>query len=394
MTFLQIGARFIRTAAVTFVSCGALFFILAGMGVTAQHETTGRLSQATNALPQKLDKGVFQNEPTAYAPPPALYIFPSDLTLCGEKVPLHVPQVWESMDREFTIAVYNRAQAILWLKRSSRYFPYIEQRLRYRGLPDDIKYLIVAESDFLTYAYSSKNAAGSWQFIPATASRYGLRQEGLFDDRLSFERSTEAALSYLLNLHDKFGSWTLAMAAYNCGEERIEKEISEQGEIDYYRLNLPLETERYIFRILACKVVMSDPKRYGFLLREDQFYQPQKVDVLEVDFPEPMHMRVAAQACGSYFKEIKELNPEIQGNYFPRGKYTIRLPRDSKALFLKSYADWAKQASSIRHRVYVVKEGDTLQEIARVHGVEISLLKKWNSLCSNLIKPGQKLVIH
>jgi hypothetical protein len=184
------------------------------------------------------------------------------------------------------------------------------------------------------------------------------------------------------------------MAAYNCGEQRIEQEIGEQGETNYYRLNLPLETERYIFRILACKVIMSDPGKYGFYLSPDQLYPPQEVDVLEVDFPQPMHMRVAAQACGSYFKIIKELNPEIQGNYFPEGRYSIRLPRNTKAVFLRSYADWVKQAGRLSYKVYVVKDGDTLQEIARDRGVEVSSLKKWNKLSGNLIKPGQRLIIY
>jgi len=384
---------FIWKTGVTLFGYVTLFLVLAGIGCATQQQIVEKVSPSATTLPEQLDKGPAQQETEAYTPP-AVYTFPKNLTLCGGKVPLHVSHVWESMDREFTIAVYNRGQVILWIKRGNRYFPFIEKQLRLWGMPDDIKYLVVAESDLLTHAYSSKEAGGPWQFIPGTARRFGLRQGGLFDDRLNFEKATEAALTYLQNLYTRFGSWTLAMAAYNCGEQRIEKEIGEQGETNYYRLNLPLETERYIFRILACKVIMSDPKKYGFYLSEDQLYPPEEVDVLEVDFPRPMHMRVAAQACGSYFKIIKELNPEIQSNYFPAGKYSIRLPRDTKVLFLKSYAEWAREVRKPRYKVYVVKDGDTLLGIAQNNGVEVSSLKKWNKISGDLIRPGQKLIIY
>jgi membrane-bound lytic murein transglycosylase D len=387
-------SHFIRKSGASFFLAYLILFLLpGGMGCATQQQPLENATPSPPTVPEQREEGPAQPEAVVYAPPP-IYTFPKNLTLCGEKVPLHVRHVWESMDREFTIAVYNRGQVILWIKRSNRYFPFLEKKLRLWGLPDDIKYLVVAESDLLTYAYSPKEAAGPWQFIPATAGRFGLRQGGLFDDRLSFEKSTEAALTYLQNLYTRFGSWTLAMAAYNCGEERIEKEIGEQGETNYYRLNLPLETERYIFRILACKVIMSDPEKYGFYLSPEQLYPPEEVDGLEVDFPRPMHMRIVAQACGTYFKIIKELNPEIQGNSFPTGRYSIRLPRNTKELFLRSYSEWTREARRSNCQVYVVREGDTLQKIARDRGVEVSSLKKWNNLAGNLIKPGQRLIIY
>ena len=322
------------------------------------------------------------------------YTFPSELSLCGEKAPLHVPQVWEALDREFTIAVYNHAQVILWLKRSARYFPTIEKKLKEMGMPDDIKYLAVAESDLMIYAYSPAGAGGPWQFIKPTASRYGLRQGRFFDDRFSFERSTEAALNYLKELHDEFGSWTLAMAAYNCGEARIESEMKQQGEDSYYRLNLPLETERYVLRILAIKVILSNPEKYGYRLGDELRYKPQQVDVIEVNFPGPLHMRTLAKACGSHLKEVKELNPEILGYYFPEGKYEIRLPKGSRYHFQKFYADWAKGVQRTKHSVHVVKNGDTLLKIANKYGVEVDSLKKWNGLKGSTIYPSQKLKIY
>jgi len=322
------------------------------------------------------------------------YTFPNELSLCGEKVPLEVPQVWESLDREFTIAVYNRGQVMLWLKRICRCFPYIEKELQELGMPDDIKYLAVAESSLMTYIFSSKGAGGPWQFIRPTARKYGLRQGGYFDDRLNFEKSTEAALAYLMELYQRFGSWTLAMAAYNCGEFRVEKEMKEQGENDYYRLNLPVETERYIFRILARKIILSDPHKYGFYLPDQECYQPREVDLLEVDFPGPLHMRTLARACGSYLKAVKELNPEVRGYYFPKGKYQIRLPKGSKVHFVKFYNDWIKKVQRTNYEVHVVRRGDTLQEIANRYGVRVNSLKKWNGITGYIIHPGQKIKIY
>ncbi len=326
-------------------------------------------------------------------PPRPVYTFPSEISLCGEKVPLSEPEVWEALDREFTIAVYNTGQVMLWLKRAGRHFPHIEKLLKEFGLPDDLKYLAVAESDLLTYAYSSAGAGGPWQFIRATASRYGLRQGNSFDDRLCIEKATEAALTYLKDLHDRFNSWSLAMAAYNCGEARVNKEMQEQGESTYFRLNLPLETERYVYRIMAIKVIMSNPERYGFVLDKGSLYPPQDCDVVEVKLPGPLHMRTVASACNSYLKQLKELNPEVQGYYFPQGQYTIKLPRGSRQNFQRFYTDWALKARERKFEVHVVQKGDTLRKIAGQYGVEVALLRKWNGLRGDVIKPGQELRI-
>ena len=322
------------------------------------------------------------------------YSFPANLTLCGEPVPLNMPEVWEALDLEFTIAVYSRGQVMLWLKRSGRYFPEIEKKLEQNGMPDDIKYLAVAESDLRIHAFSNAGAGGPWQFIRPTAKKFGLRQGGYFDDRLHFEKATDAALRYLKQLYEEFGSWTLAMAAYNCGEKRVRKEIKGQGESSYYRLNLPRETERYIYRILAIKTIMSDPRRYGYFFPDEQRYGLKVVDELDVSFPNALHMRTAAKACGSYLKQIKELNPEIRGYYFPQGAYRIRLPAGTKNRFEKFYGDWVKENQKPKHTVHRVRKGDTLQRIANQYGVNVRSLRKWNGLKSTVIHPGQKLKIY
>ncbi len=202
---------------------------------------------------------------------------PKKLTLCGERMPLENPLVLEMLDREFTVVVWDHARVFMLLKRAARYFPFIEKALRDAGMPDDLKYLAVAESALIPYARSTSGALGHWQFIPETGQRKGLRKDHSVDERMALERSTEAAILYLTQLNQMFGSWTLAMAAYNCGENRIDKEIREQKVADYYRLNLPTETERYIFRIAAIKIILENPRRYGYVLPEDQLYRPTEI---------------------------------------------------------------------------------------------------------------------
>ncbi|MBT8406955.1 MAG: lytic transglycosylase domain-containing protein, partial [Deltaproteobacteria bacterium] len=153
-------------------------------------------------------------EPTA---PELLPDFPlpGSINVCGESIPLENRRVLEMLDREFTIAVWDRAQVFLWLKRTGRYFPYIEEKLAEAGMPDELKYMAVAESALITDIKSRKRAVGLWQFMSRTGRRYGLRKNRSLDERLDFEQSTEAAIKYLQRLHDKFDNWTLALAAYN-----------------------------------------------------------------------------------------------------------------------------------------------------------------------------------
>lgn len=270
------------------------------------------------------------------------YTFPSSLTLCGEPVPLSDRKIWERMDREFMLNVYDRGQIFLWLKRSKRYFPFIEARLKEKGMPDDLKFLLVAESSLRPQALSNKGAAGFWQFIEKTGKRFSLQKKPWIDERLDLAKSTEAAINYLKILYEQFGKWNLAMAAYNCGEERVREEISLQGESDYYRMALPQETERYLFRILAVKVILTDPKKYGFELPEKEGYPPFEFDHVTIQLSRSVPLRDIAKACGSYFKELKELNTEIQGYTLPAGVFQLKIPVGKKTLLEKNGKDWLK----------------------------------------------------
>lgn len=343
--------------------------------------------------------GISPSETVAQEKHPILFQdvpLPKSLTLCGEPMPLENPYVLEMLDRELTIAAWDRGQVFMWLKRAGRYFPHIERRLREAGMPDDLKYLAVAESALLTHIRSRKGALGTWQFLAPTARRNGLRKDRAMDERRSFERSTEAALKYLKTMKETFGSWSLAMAAYNCGEARLKKEIKIQRVRDYYRLNLPLETERYVFRIAAAKLIMEDPGTYGYALPEERVYKPLSVDIIEVRIRAPVPIAEAAQKMGTDYKVIKELNPQIRGYYFPVGRYSIRVPSGmgpNMAAILNQSPSKAspRPPSEPDDNRYEVRQGDTLSHISQRTGISVETLKALNGLEDSTIQIGQQL---
>ncbi|MEI6128246.1 MAG: transglycosylase SLT domain-containing protein, partial [Pseudomonadota bacterium] len=326
---------------------------------------------------------------------PAFYDVPvpASLSLCGEPVPLKDPAVREMLDRELTISVWDQAQVFLWLKRAGRYFPYIEKKLAQEGMPDDLKYLPVAESSLLTYSESNKGAVGPWQLIGETGERNGLRRDPLVDERHNFERAASASLKYLKKLKEMFGSWSLALAAYNCGEARVKKEMGIQQVNDYYRLNLPLETERFIFRIAAIKLVMENPKSYGYHLPSDHLYKPVACDTAEITLDMPVHIADVARALETDFKIIKELNPQLTDYCLPAGSYEIKVPSGQGEKLSGILAQLAATSPcSTDKEQYTVQEGDTtLAQVAQKTGVSLEVLKKINGISDPKIKPGQKL---
>ncbi len=280
------------------------------------------------------------------APPPAepvqalafpYFRVPEKVTLCGEPVPVNDPDVREDLDREFTIIVWSRAQSTMWLKRAQRYFPVIERKIMMQHLPPDLKYVAVAESDFRPKARSSAGAQGIWQFIPPTAQRFQLKANSAVDERLDFFAATDAALRYLKQLHQMFNNWTLALAAYNCGEARVRREMAAQGVSDYYHLSLPEETERYVHRIIAAKLIMEDPARYGFDIPPDQLYPPVAADDVDFAITKEVPVKTLADACGTYYKTIKRLNPWIKGTTLPPGAYHLLVPKGTRARFKDAY---------------------------------------------------------
>jgi membrane-bound lytic murein transglycosylase D len=257
-----------------------------------------------------------------------IYPSPDAMEFAGESVPLDRWDVRERLERELLLSLGNPGQVLLWLKRSTRYFPYIEDELKKAHLPEDLKYVAVIESALIPTAQSPASALGIWQFIPATARRYGLVVTSSWDERRSPEPATAAALSYLRDLYARFGRWPLALAAYNAGESRIEQALRQQGVPSYYQLALPTETERYVFRALAAKLVLSEPERYGFQIPAEQLYRPHQTDVVVVQVRDRVLIADLAKAAGSFYRELRELNPAILEESLPRGQYALRIPKE------------------------------------------------------------------
>jgi len=275
-------------------------------------------------------------------PPLTTYKLPQEVYLCEERVPLEDRNVWENLDREFLLALANEAQVLLWMKRAKRYFPYIEKRVKETGLPDDLKYLAITESSLRPFAISPTGASGIWQFIPSTGEKYGMRRNRTIDERFDFFKATEGALAYLKSLYEEFKSWTLAMAAYNAGENRVRKEIELQKTKNYFYLDLPMETERYIYKIAVAKIILSDPERFGFHLEVKEFYDPLQVERVQIELTQPLPIADIARAIGSYYKEIREMNLHLFEETIPAGVHFLNLPAGTSDRFWTFFNTWKK----------------------------------------------------
>jgi len=250
---------------------------------------------------------------------------PNRVALCGQTLDMSRPSIRERLETEFILVVNQPAQVALWQRRAREYFPHIEAELKSAGLPDDLKYLAVAESDLRPLVVSPAGALGLWQFMPATARRYGLTVNERIDQRNLPEDLIEAAKSYLKFLHAHFGDWPLALAAYNAGEGRIRKAMSQQDVRDYWQLDLPRETERYVYRIAAIKVVLENPGAYGFTATPPDGYKPLLVARRTVTVPDKSGWPALAKAAGYDYKTLRILNPHLRGTAFS-GAYEVRVP--------------------------------------------------------------------
>jgi hypothetical protein len=304
--------------------------------------------------------------------------------------------VRERLEKELLLTLWDRPQVFLWLKRSRRYLPYIEEMLKKDDMPGDLKYIALAESALRPHAGSQKGAMGFWQFMEHSGQQYGLVINKRIDERRNIFASTQAAIRYFKELYGQFGSWTLVAAAYNMGGGGLAEEIQEQGTKDYYYLYLPIETQRYVFRILSVKLILSDPKKYGFYLSDEDYYPPIEFDQIQVTCSQETHIRIIAQAAKTYFKVIKDLNPEIRGYFLPAGKHTILIPKGASLGFDARYqALLNHQPVDQTKQIYVVKEGDTLSSVAELFRVPLSALISWNRLDSKTpLHRGDKLIVH
>lgn len=337
--------------------------------------------------------GGVESKPPSPAYMVPFFGLPDRAELCGEAVPLQNADVRERFDREFTIVTHGHAQVYLWLKRMERYFPYIEKQLASKGLPDDFKYIAVAESDLSTTAVSSAGAAGPWQFMAGTACNFGMNQSASVDERFDFEIAGSGAFNYLKTLHNTFQNWTLAIAAYNCGAKRVQDEMRKQKVNNYYQLKLPLETERYIFRILAIKEVLSKPERYGYYLPKGAGYAPVAVEKVNISLPGPITITAAAEAARITYREMKVLNPCLISEMIPKGNFTIKVPEGKGKEFEKGIAAWKAEYKPVLV-MHKVAKGETIDGIAQKYNATRQEICDWNQLKDSKIQLGQTLKIH
>lgn len=253
---------------------------------------------------------------------------PNEMNFAGEPVPLDQPDIRERLDRELLVNAYWQSNGLLIFKRANKFMEVIEPLLEKYNLPDDFKYLAIAESGLLDVR-SPAGAVGFWQFMPATAKEYGLEVNKYVDERYHLELTTKAAAEYLISAKEHFGNWTLAAAAYNAGRNGIGRQIVRQKtENNYYDLLLNQETSRYIFRILAFKEIMSNPKAYGFHFNESDLYQPIPVKKVKVDTTIE-DLVDFSKSHGINYKILKIHNPWLRDTKLPNssGKtYYIDIP--------------------------------------------------------------------
>jgi len=253
---------------------------------------------------------------------------PADLNFAGEMVPQDDPEIMERVDREFLVNTYWQSNALLLIKRANQYFPIIEPILKKNGIPDDFKYLAVAESG-LQNVVSHAGATGFWQIMKATGKEYGLEVNSNVDERYHLEKSTEVACQYLNRWKKRYGNWTLTASSYNAGPGAISKYLKIQKVDDYYDLLLGQETGRYLFRIMAIKEILKNPEKYGFDIEEKDLYHAAPTHTVDIAKPVENFADFAIEN-GINYKILKRHNPWLRESHLNNKsgkKYTLEIPK-------------------------------------------------------------------
>lgn len=298
----------------------AVVCLLVGAGI-------GAGIQSATYLPFRFDKSKSFDKGLAgqgHAPR-----IPAQLDFAGEKVPLSDREVRERLDRELIVNTYRHGSTVLLLKKAAQWLPVMEPILKEEGVPLDFLYLCMAESD-LGHVVSPSGAAGFWQFMKPTAQQYGLVVTEEVDQRYDIEKSTHAACKYLKSAYNKFGNWTMAAASYNMGMAGLEKSGERQGSSNYYDLFLNTETSRYVFRIMALKLVHQNPEAYGFFLEEEDLYEPYKYSKINVSGPVSSWVEFAKEQ-GINYKQLRQHNMWIRDAVLQnpeRRIYSVKIIRD------------------------------------------------------------------
>ncbi|MBK9096975.1 MAG: lytic transglycosylase domain-containing protein [bacterium] len=252
---------------------------------------------------------------------------PTYLEFAGEKIPTDNFEVYERMEREFLSNTYWHSATILAIKRAYRWFPVIEPILKKNNIPDDFKYLSVAESN-LENVVSPAGATGFWQFMKEAGEKYGLEINSQVDERYHVEKSTEAACKYLQDSYNMLGSWITSAASYNMGQDGVMKQQERQKAKSYFNLVLNSETSRFVARIVSLKYILQNPEKYGFDIKDDEKYEP--IEFTEVTLDSSVaDLADYAESLGINYFILKMFNPWLRDNYLTnklRTDYTIKLP--------------------------------------------------------------------
>jgi membrane-bound lytic murein transglycosylase D len=254
---------------------------------------------------------------------------PDSVRFAGEKMPLENIDTRESLEREIIITAYRHSSTIMIIKRATRYFPVIEKILKEYNIPDDFKYLAAAESD-LSNLVSPKGATGFWQIMPETGKEEGMEINNEVDERYNLEKSTRFACAYFQKSYAKYGNWTMTAASYNGGRNGIDDQIEIQHEKNYYDLLLADETARYIFRVIAYKLIIDNPAAYGFNIEKSKLYPELKYNVVKVDTAVADFADFAKKFDTNY-KILKLLNPWLRKPYLTNKSgrsYNIKIPAE------------------------------------------------------------------
>jgi len=261
---------------------------------------------------------------------------PAYLEFAGEKIPTENFEVYERMEREFLSNTYWHSATVLAIKKANRWFPVIEPILNKNNIPDDFKYLCVAESN-LDNVVSPAGATGFWQFMKAAGEKYGLEINSLIDERYDVEKSTEAACKYLKDSYDMFGNWTLSAASYNMGQDGVAEQMNRQKAKNYFNLVLNSETSRFVARIVSLKYILQYPERYGFDIKPEEKYKPLEYYDVNLDSSVSDFADYAKSLGVNYFI-LKYYNPWLRENYLSnktKQVYKIKLPKEGSMEFIK-----------------------------------------------------------
>tara|TARA_B100000902_G_scaffold110765_1_gene112214 strand:+ start:882 stop:1874 length:993 start_codon:yes stop_codon:yes gene_type:complete len=261
---------------------------------------------------------------------------PDNLKFSNELVPNTSLDVWERLDKELLKNIYWQSNTLLYFKRANKYFPIIEEILAENNIPDDFKYLALIESGF-EYTVSPSGAAGFWQIMKGTAREYGLEVNYAIDERYNLRKSTEAACRYLQKAYNEFGSWTMAAASYNMGINGVRRKIQKQETNNYFNLHLNDETSRYVFRIIVIKEIMENPRKYGFVFRDNDLYSYPQVKQVRVDST-INNLYSFARENNINYKILKKYNPWLRISKLPdesRRVYYIDVPISSDEIIFE-----------------------------------------------------------